>query len=128
MLVYRLEYKNFGPYRAEEYEFLYKLSWYNRMREEHDTSIIHPGGFVDFDDQFEFDNNSRFACKSIDDIVSWFDEFLFNFAEIGAVIKEYEVIDYAIGKSELQLIFDISTAKLIREINIQQLLEDVTND
>lgn len=128
MRVYRLEYKSQGPYRTEEYCFLYKLSWYNKMREAHDNSIIHPGGFVDFDDQFEFGNNSRFACKSIDDIISWFDEFLFNFAEIGAVIKEYEVIDYTIGKSELQLIFDISTAKLIREINIQQLLEEVTND
>lgn len=126
MCVYRLEYKGYGPYRTEEYDFLYRLSWYNRMLEEHDNSIVHPTGRIDFYDQYKFGNNSRFGCKSLEDIINWFDIYLYYFGLIGANIIEYEVESFILGKSELQLIFDISTAKVLREINILHMLENIT--
>lgn len=119
MIVYRLEHPltGNGPYcTSEGTPRARKLA--SELIEEHGNRYIeHPSPLED--DLSTFTRRCMkgaecyafFGCSSIELLYNWFKEFWSQLIDAGFQVVQYEVESYQIGKSGLQLAFDMRKAK-----------------
>lgn len=125
MLAYRLEINGLGPYGDEGYnDETLPLLW--NMCDAHTGSYTHPNWAKDGLSVYGY---NRFACPSIETFVSWFDEFLGQFALLkGATVRIIETNNsHQIGYSGRQLTYNINVATTVEVVTVAEFLKRIAN-
>ena len=103
-IVYRVEHETISVYKNKNIgQGCYvnrpiEADWYERMREEHANSYIHPNIWVDGMECFtDRENGDIYYCcfSSIELLETWFEGYLDLLAEEGFIVVEYTLNEEA---------------------------------